>query len=199
MIKAIIFDLNGVFIQGRLLSERFCEKFDVSENEFVPTLKKVMSKVRLPNAGDAFNYWELYFEKWNLKLTKDEFFDFWFLGEKAVTKMIELAKGIKAKGVKVLILSNNFKERADYYQRNFPFIEEVAEKVHYSWQTGFVKPDKRTYQKLLTDNNLEAEECIYFDDSQVNIEFASSLGIKAFLFEDANRVGSILKQQGVSI
>ena len=35
MIKAIIFDLNGVFIKSPKLSDRFKERFNVSENDFL--------------------------------------------------------------------------------------------------------------------------------------------------------------------
>lgn len=56
MPKAIIFDLNGIFIQSRKLSERFEEKFGVPASEFVAALKDIMPKIRTPKAGNAFDY-----------------------------------------------------------------------------------------------------------------------------------------------
>lgn len=192
IIKAVIFDLNGVFIQSPKLSDRFQEKFGVSVEKFLPVLKEIMAKVRKPDAGDAFAFWKPYLEKWGLGLTKKDFFDFWFDAEKEVPELIELAEQIKKKGIKIFILSNNFKERAIYYEENFPFLN-IFNKVYYSWQTGFVKPNPEAFKNLLSENNLKPEECIYFDNSKENIEAAESLGIKAFLFEEMNGLKRILK------
>ena len=192
MIKAVIFDLNGIFIQSHKLSDRFRDKFGVSVEEFLPALKEIMAEVRKPDAGDTFVYWKTYLEKWGLNLTKEEFFDFWFNAEKEIPELVELAKQIKKKGIKIFILSNNFKERAAYYAENFPFLN-IFNKVYYSWRTSFVKPSQEAFKNLLSENNLEPEECIFFDNSKENIEVADSLGIKSFLFEKLDSFEKTLK------
>ena len=79
-----------------------------------------------------------------------------------------------------------------YYDENFPFLKDF-DKVYYSWQTGFVKPDLEAYKNLLRENNLQPEQCLYFDDSVKNIEAANSLGIKSYLFKDIQDLQAILK------
>ncbi len=108
--------------------------------------------------------------------------------------MIELAKEIKQKGIKIFILSNNFVERADYYKDNFTFIK-VFDKVYYSWQTGFVKPDSRAFSNLLSENGLRPDECLYFDNSKENVESAQHLGIKSFVFSDAATLKEMLNKK----
>jgi beta-phosphoglucomutase-like phosphatase (HAD superfamily) len=44
MIKAIIFDLNGVFIHSPKLSERFEKDFGVPTAQFLPKLGKIMDE-----------------------------------------------------------------------------------------------------------------------------------------------------------
>jgi putative hydrolase of the HAD superfamily len=185
MIKAIIFDLNGIFIQSPKLSDRFRDEFKVSTDTFVPVLKEIMAKVRMPNTGDCFEYWKPYLKEWNLDLTKEEFFNFWFKAEKEQPELIDIAKRIKEKGIKIFILSNNFRERADYYKENFPFLD-IFNKVYYSWRTGYVKPDPRAFNNLLLEQDLKAEECIYFDNSEENVETANNVGIRSYLFKDIN-------------
>ena len=107
--------------------------------------------------------------------------------------MIELVKKLRNRGVKIFVLSNNFVERANYYKKTFPFLEEIFDKVYYSWQTGFVKPNPEAYKKLLADNNLKPEECIYFDDSKENIEVAKKLGIQSFVFEGVECVKNLCR------
>ena len=192
MPKAIIFDLNGIFIQSPKLSNRFRDDFGVSETDFLPALKEIMDKVRQPNAGPDFTYWQPYLEKWGVKLNEKEFFDYWFGAEKANEEMITLAKDLKQQGTKLFILSNNFAERAKYYDDNFPWLKELFEKVYYSWQTSFIKPDPRCCQNILIENNLQAEECAYFDDSEKNIQTANKLGIKSYLFTNPKDTNHIL-------
>ena len=192
MIKTIIFDLNGVFIQSPKLSERFGEQFGVPENDFLPALKDIMTKIRLPNANDAFLYWQPYLQKWGVNLSKEEFFDFWFNAEKEAPEITALTRELKIKGLKIFILSNNFIERAAYYDKIFPFLREVADKIYYSWQTGFIKPNPEAYKIILRENNLKPEECIYFDDVKENIDIATSLGIKSFLFEGVAKTREVI-------
>ena len=196
MIKAIIFDLNGIFIQSPRLSDRVQEKFGIPIEEFLPVLKEIMAKVRKPNAGDAFNYWEPYLKKWNIKLTKEQFFNFWFSAEKEVPELVKLAKQIKAKGIKLFILSNNFVERATYYKQNLRFLG-IFNQVYYSWQTGYIKPDPKAFENLLTEQKLRPEECLYFDDSEENIKASNGLHIKAFRFEGVNGLKEILRDNQI--
>lgn len=193
MMKAVIFDLNGVLIQSPKLSGRFQVKFGIPAEKFLLALKDIMAKVRKPDAGDSFIYWARYLKEWNVNLNKREFFDFWFLPEKEAPDLIDLAKKIKEKGIKIFILSNNFSERAQYYKENFPFLK-IFDKIYYSWQTGFVKPDTRALENLLFENNLKPEECLYFDNSKENIEAAKGLGIKSFLFSDVDSLKKVLAE-----
>lgn len=184
MIKNIIFDLNGVFITSPKLSERFEKDFGVSPDEFLPALKGIMERVRKPEAAKLFTLWVQYFEKWGISFTEESFLEYYFTAEKENTDLTTLARKLKAKGYNLFILSNNFRERTKYYDENFKFLRELFKNVYYSWQTGFVKPDAQAFQLILKENSLKPEECLYFDDSEKNIEVAKELGIQAQIFND---------------
>lgn len=70
----------------------------------------------------------------------------------------------------------------------------MFEKIYYSWETGFVKPGKAAFEKLLSDSGLKAEECIYVDNQESNIATAKSVGVKAILFTDAEELEKNLKE-----
>lgn len=197
MIKAVIFDLNGVFIQSPKLSERFRDDYGVPEEEFLPALKEVLSKARLPQAGDSFMLWKPYLDKWNIRISSQQFFDYWFQAEKEVSEVIELAKLLRKRGIKVIILSNNFEERTAYYRKNFSFLTNDVDKAYFSWETGFVKPDDRVYQLLLRENNLLPEECLYFDDSEHNVDVAEKLGIHSHHYTSNADLKKRLEEHGL--
>jgi len=177
--KAVIFDLNGVFLQSEYLSKRIQDKYGVPENKFYEALKEVMAIVRESRTDDAFKFWEPHLKKLGLQVTKEEFFNFWFSGEKLVPELLEYTKELRKKGIKVFILSNNFKERTEYYRKNFSEIFEGVDDAYFSWETGFIKPDPRAFQNILTQHELKPEDCLYFDDSSKNVEVARGLGIDA--------------------
>lgn len=191
--RVIIFDLNGVFIVSPKLSDRFREDFGVDVTEFLVVLKDVMATVRLPEAESVYLLWKPHLEKWSISMTEQEFFGYWFDAEKENTEMTDLAKSLKMNGIRLFILSNNFKERSEYYDKNFPFLREFFEKVYYSWQTGYVKPDERCYKLILEENGLKPEECLYFDDSEQNIEVAKTLGLNGYIFENVEQVRRLVK------
>ena len=193
MTKAIIFDLNGVFIKSPKLSDRFRKEFGIANDIFMPALKDVMTQVRMPDAKDFFEYWKPHFKKWDLKFTREEFLKYWFGSETLDNEMVESVKELKTKGFTLFILSNNLRERSLYYTEHFKILNEIFDKMYFSWQTGFIKPDIRAYENILKENNLKPEECVYFDDSEKNIEVANSLGIKSFLFKGVNETRTLLK------
>lgn len=52
----------------------------------------------------------------------------------------------------------------------------------YSFIEHLRKPDQKFYQILLGRYNLLPEDCLFFDDRQINLDAAAELGIKTVLF-----------------
>ncbi|MDB5195496.1 MAG: yihX [Parcubacteria group bacterium] len=194
MLKAAIFDLNGIFLQSEKLSDRFERDYGVSVTEFLPKLSEIMDKVRQPDAGNSFTYWEPALKEWKVNLSESEFWDYWFKAEHVSEEMVAFARSLRARGIKVFILSNNFKERAEYY-RHYPWIHDAVDTVYFSWQTGFVKPDTRAWSSILEENHLDAEDCIYFDDQEKNLKAAQSVGIEAHLFTTEEELKRIMQSK----
>jgi len=183
MLKAAIFDLNGIFLMSPKLSDRFEKDFHIPSSVFLPKLSEIMDAVRKPGAAPAFSYWKPVLESWNISISEKEFWDYWFKAETPSKRMIAFAKKLRSKDIKIFILSNNFRERAEYYN-HYPWIHDAVDKVYFSWQTGFIKPNPQAWNLILSENGLKAEDCIYFDDQDKNIKAAEGIGIKSFKFID---------------
>lgn len=192
MKKLLIFDLNGVFIKSPLLSDRFKQELNVPEEEFLPVLKDVMYKIRQPKSEPVYELFKPHLKKWEVNLSEEEFLDFWFNVETLNTELLNTLKKLKRKGFTVVILSNNFKERTKYYKENFEDLFILFDKVYFSHETGFMKPDENTFKLVLKDFKIEPSKCIFFDDSKINIEVAKFLGIDAHLFKDKDQVENLI-------
>lgn len=192
MIKAIIFDLNGVFIKSRNLSDRFAEDFGVPSTDFVSALREIMREVRSPGAQECYSYWEPYLKKWGIDLNAQEFYDYWFGQEDLDFDLVALARKYRDSGIKIYLLSNNFKERSLYYLKNFNELMAIFEKIYFSWQTGNQKPEKEAFVQITNENELEPNECLYFDDSEINTRAASQFGFISNVYLDAKTTEQIL-------
>lgn len=180
-IKAIIFDLNGIFIHSAPLSQRVEEEFGVNHDLFWKEFEKVLQVARTEHDRDS-SLWQPVADLLNLNI--DDFLKFWFSGEKIDYEMLSFAKNLKNQGFEIFILSNNLKERTEYYRQNFSELFEPFKAVYFSWETDFVKPDPKAFENVLKLNNLNPNDCLFFDDSTKNVQAAINLGIKSKVFID---------------
>ena len=60
-----------------------------------------------------------------------------------------------------------------------------------------VKPDAAIYQLLLERYGLKAEECVFLDDSEKNVEAARKVGMYGIVFCDKEQACEELRRLGV--
>lgn len=60
-----------------------------------------------------------------------------------------------------------------------PTLEELFERVFYSYEVRMAKPSPDIYRHVLTEAGIQADETAFFDDNEANIRAAAALGIRA--------------------
>lgn len=191
-VKAIIFDLNGIFVTSLPFSQRVEDKYGVNKDFFYQELKKVLDIARLPGRTSS-DIWQPLADL--LHLTIPEFLEFWYSGEKLNLEMMAFAKELKNDGLKIFVLSNSLMERVEYYHQHFPEIFNLFDGVYFSTETGFVKPDPKAFENILIKNNLKATECLYLDDSLENTQSALGLGINSVIFENISQAKDFIEKK----
>lgn len=95
---------------------------------------------------------------------------------------------------RVLLLSNTNQIHQDLIlprlnnQLGLDFLS-LFDRYYLSHHIGMRKPDADIFEHVISDNKLEAGEILFIDDSEVNIDTAASLGIKAcYLQQDSDIV-----------
>ena len=115
-------------------------------------------------------------------------FDLIWANRDKIVKPYDYAVGmietLRARGFKVYLLSNNPESLFELHTKcgHFPFVDKVDGKV-VSGVVKMVKPDSEIYEYLLKTYDLKAEECVFLDDREENVEAAKKVGINGILFE----------------
>ncbi len=100
---------------------------------------------------------------------------------------------LQNEGYKIGILSNMPYEFLDAYENEIPpFVQ--ADFACYSCRVKMIKPEKEIYEYTLNGLGVKAEEAVFFDDLQENIDGALALGINAFLWTGLEKGKKDLEQ-----
>ena len=112
--------------------------------------------------------------------------------------MIELMREIKAGGRRMALLTNNVREWEPLWRSMLP-VDEIFELVVDSGFVGVRKPDVEIYELALARlNATPAEDCLFVDDVQVNVDTARAMGMTAVHFRDNDQaIGEIRSALGL--
>ena len=108
-------------------------------------------------------------------------------------------KELKQRGYRIYLLSNYPRRTFRIHERErFDFVDLIDGKVVSGFER-LAKPDPEIYRLLFERYQIIAEECVFLDDRQVNIDAAICMGMQGILFtgyEDASRkLEEILKAE----
>jgi putative hydrolase of the HAD superfamily len=94
---------------------------------------------------------------------------------------------LRSQGVRLAILTNNVREWHDIWRAAFK-IDELFELVVDSAFEGTRKPEPRIYEVTLSRLGLQAQDCAFIDDVEVNVTAALDLGLHGIHFRTTDQV-----------
>jgi putative hydrolase of the HAD superfamily len=96
--------------------------------------------------------------------------------------MIDLMREAKESGHRMGMLTNNVREWEPLWRSMLP-VDEIFEVVVDSGFVGCRKPDREIYDLTLERMGVQAGECLFVDDIDVNCEAARELGMSAVHYQ----------------
>jgi putative hydrolase of the HAD superfamily len=140
------------------------ERGEVSEVDFLEELADALSEV-LGHRPRLHRFSEIYFEA----LRGNE-------------PMIALMRELRERGYRMAILTNNVREWEEKWRSKLP-VDEIFEVIVDSAWVGMRKPQPEIYRLVLDQlGSVAAEECLFVDDNELNVEAAQRLGMTAVHF-----------------
>lgn len=100
-------------------------------------------------------------------------------------ELVSSIKRLRERGFKIALLSNanaTFFHRLVY--KVYPDFQGLFDEIVISSEVGMVKPNQNIYQYTLKKLQKTPEEALFIDDSQANVEAATELGMKGFVYQD---------------
>lgn len=103
-----------------------------------------------------------------------------------------------SKKIDVYMLSNNnpiSMKKCREIMKDAGLDEEKVFKAEFlSYELKLLKPTEDIYKEVVRRIGIPAEEILFFDDSPVNVESASRVGIKAVLYNQGDNLESLLNK-----
>ena len=193
-IKNVIFDVGDVLVDFRYrdymrdlgFSEESAEF--LTENMIFTDFWEGMD-LGVRDVSDAKDYFSDKYPE-----LKNEIHEFWTHIESIVAEFdyaAPMIRSLKKRGYKIFLLSNYPDKLADMHWKRFTFLDELDGYI-ISAKVKLAKPDPAIYRMLMDRYGLKAEECIFIDDRQNNIDTAKSLGMETVLFTGYSELEKVL-------
>ena len=109
--------------------------------------------------------------------------------------MLSLIEALHGEGHTLYALSNMGHASIDWLEQHQDFWRFFSGKV-VSARVRMMKPEPDIYRYLLVSFDLQAEQCLFIDDSPANVTAAQALGIGGLVFTDAYSCRQQLVAQG---
>lgn len=203
MIKNVIFDMGQVLIY--FSPELYISQLGVTAKEGEILLREVFKRVEWVQLDhgtitedDAVASICRRVPPHLRKAVEELVYRWWARPLNPVPGMKELIAELKGMGYRLYLLSNANIQQCRYHDR-IPGTEYFDGRI-VSAECKLIKPQREIYQLLLDTYGLKAEECLFIDDSPLNVEGACCVRIRGIVFDDdLPRLRRELREAGVMV
>jgi HAD superfamily hydrolase (TIGR01509 family) len=191
MIKAVIIDFDGVvYLENMRFSKLLNSRFNIPDEKVMSFFRDELIRCQLGQA-DLKKELVKYIKTWQIKSTVEKLMEMWFENGKINDKLVSIISELRTRGIVCVLVTDNEKYRMNYMMEKYN-LEKIFDKIVTSYDIGARKPNRKVYDFIFSSLNLKPRECLYFDDSEKNIEIGKKLGIKSYVFENNNEVRKII-------
>lgn len=189
--KVLLLDVDGVLLRPpKLFSHSYAEERGLDKERFNRFFAKYAKEV----SKGSTDYRKLIIEHndvWEWDGTPDELLQKWFsYGLDKDEQLLKVVADARKIGVKVFLATDQDKYRAKFL---FDLFAEILDGAYISSAIKHNKEEPEFFENVLADlqkqdQSLQAQEVIYFDDSEDNIFSAKKAGITALLYKNPSQV-----------
>ena len=190
MIKAVIFDSDGMLSHGRRFSDTYAKEHGISIDEMTPFFSGPFQDCLVGKADLKEELKKGWMEKWNWHSSVEELIEYWFsTGDQLDHSVFDTVTQLRGNGILCVIATNQEKCRTDYLSNKFGYTK-AFDRVFSSAYVG----SKKTSTEFLNvvfdflreqDPSVQKNEVLFWDDRSEHIEKVKQYGFEARQFSDA--------------
>lgn len=194
MIKAITFDLDGVYFpNGKAEFIEALGEYGVSSDEAKRVFLKspqINEQYKLGRMTDD-EYWGWAAQEWGVDLTPAQLREL-LVGSYSVDERVaKVIHTVRRHGYKTLICTSNLPARINGLQQRFSFLDDFDAAI-FTYEVGAPKPSPELFTALIQRAGVPAETIVFADDHEPNVAGAQAASITAFLYEASTTSSSAL-------
>jgi len=189
--RVILFDVDGVLLlPPKLFGDMYAEKHDIDLDWFTSFFKSPEFKNSSIGKADLKDAIKAHNDKWQWDGDIDDLLNEWFETENHPNEeLLEIAKELREKGVKIYIATQQEKYRADFLVNKV--FKNKLDGAFVSAHIGEHKHENEYWDHILEElgkscPGIQPEDILFFDDKQNLVDLANSKGIKGYFYRDIN-------------
>jgi putative hydrolase of the HAD superfamily len=196
MIKAIVFDVDGVLVENKVFASVLEREYGISREMTAPFFhgpfeECVLGRAELREALPEF------LVKWKWPQGVDEFIRAWFEADARVNRpVLEFIGRMRAGGRRCYIASTQERQRVAYLEK-LPAFAGLFDRCFFSCRLGCQKPERRFFDRIVAETGESAGGFLLLDDNDENVAGARRAGWNAELYRWGMDLGGVTLKYGI--
>ena len=197
MIKNIIFDMSEVIISGyhgveKILEQQYAIPEEEWERQRLSKNELFLNLMRGNLSEEAYLEELLQGTNWNISIEQLKTAIRLNLN-RPVPGTMKVVRELKGKYQLILL--------SDYVREWMKYIEErnedlrIFDKKIFSYNIGTTKSEVETFETVLEQTKIVADETLFIDDYEKNVKNAEAVGIHGIVFENADQLRKTLSSE----
>ena len=197
-VKALVLDVDGVLVRAGVFADVLerdhgLDRAATSGFFHGPFKDCVLGRTDLKDAISPF------LNDWGWSGSVDDCLRVWFEADSTVNdEVLGLVASVRAKGLPCYVASTQESHRAAYLEKVLGF-GDAFDGLFFSCRVGACKPERAFYDHVRSTIGVEAQEVLFFDDHDPNVEGARGCGWNAELYRWGDDMRSLLSRYDVEV
>ena len=194
-ITAIFFDIGGVCLTNGLSDPERQQVVCALGLDFAAFERRHLQVIDAFDYGQIslkdYLYWTVFYQP--RSFTPQDFFNEIGQGMVALPGTLQVVGELRDSRHYLLATLNNEPREINEYRIQHFGLRDYFSAFFSSCYLGVTKPQLAIYQKALQITQRRPQECLFIDDTEINVEAARSLGMHTIQFIDAGQLRETLK------